>query len=85
MDKPRPPDGSRPGPVHTIPAADLGLLVDNVGEYGIFLLDPSGRVASWNSGARNINGYEPSEIIECTSERSLDSSFRMYRRISCSA
>ena len=28
---------------------------------------------------------EPSEIIECTSDRSRDSSFRMYRSSSCSA
>jgi PAS domain S-box-containing protein len=42
---------------------DLRLLVDSVGEYAIFLLDSSGHVASWNAGARNIKGYEPSEII----------------------
>ena len=29
--------------------------------------------------------HEPSEIIECTSDRSRDSSLRMYRSISCSA
>nr|WP_255429356.1 PAS domain-containing sensor histidine kinase [Ramlibacter albus] len=41
----------------------LQLLIDAVTDYGIFLLDPDGYVASWNSGARKLNGYERSEII----------------------
>jgi PAS domain S-box-containing protein len=39
------------------------LLVENVKDYGIFMLDPDGRVSSWNEGARRINGYEADEII----------------------
>ncbi|HYG74019.1 MAG TPA: PAS domain S-box protein [Planctomycetota bacterium] len=39
------------------------LLVQNVKEYGIFMLDPKGNIASWNAGARNIMGYERSEIL----------------------
>jgi PAS domain S-box-containing protein len=39
------------------------LLVENVKDYGIFMLDPDGRVSSWNEGARRINGYEAEEII----------------------
>lgn len=39
------------------------LLIDNVQEYAIFLLDPMGNVASWNSGAEKIKGYKASEII----------------------
>ncbi|HVE79242.1 MAG TPA: PAS domain-containing protein, partial [Gemmatimonadaceae bacterium] len=39
------------------------LLVQNVEDYGIFMLDPQGRVASWNEGARRISGYEAGEII----------------------
>lgn len=38
-------------------------LIDAVQDYAIFMLDPAGRVASWNSGARKIKGYEPDEII----------------------
>ena len=34
-----------------------------VKDYAIFMLDPSGRVATWNAGAKRIKGYEPSEII----------------------
>jgi PAS domain S-box-containing protein len=39
------------------------LLVDSVRDYAIFLLDPEGKVASWNTGAERINGYRPAEII----------------------
>jgi PAS domain S-box-containing protein len=39
------------------------LLVDSVQDYAIFLLDPQGRVQSWNAGARRIKGYEAHEII----------------------
>lgn len=39
------------------------LLVDNVKDYAIFLLDPEGRVATWNQGAKRIKGYEADEII----------------------
>jgi PAS domain S-box-containing protein len=39
------------------------LLVDSIRDYAIFLLDPEGRVASWNPGAERINGYRAEEII----------------------
>lgn len=39
------------------------LLVDGLSEYAIFMLDPNGRVATWNSGAERIKGYKASEII----------------------
>jgi len=39
------------------------LLVESVKDYAIFMLDPNGRVASWNEGARRIKGYEAAEII----------------------
>lgn len=38
-------------------------LVEQVTDYGIFMLDEKGRVISWNEGARRMKGYEPSEII----------------------
>jgi len=44
-------------------AWQFALLVDSVTDYAIFLLEPDGRVASWNRGARRIKGYEASEII----------------------
>jgi PAS domain S-box-containing protein len=39
------------------------VLVRSVKDYGIFMLDPEGRVASWNEGARRIKGYEAEEIL----------------------
>lgn len=39
------------------------LLVEGVQDYAIFMLDPSGHVVSWNSGAQLIKGYTPEEII----------------------
>src|SRR5258708_1256647 len=39
------------------------LLVDSVTDYALYMLDPSGRIVSWNSGARRIKGYDAGEII----------------------
>ncbi|HXZ09198.1 MAG TPA: PAS domain-containing sensor histidine kinase [Paraburkholderia sp.] len=39
------------------------LLVEAVEDYAIFMLDPTGHVASWNTGAQKIKGYTPDEII----------------------
>ena len=39
------------------------LLVEGVGDYAIFMLDPTGHVLSWNTGAQRIKGYSPDEII----------------------
>lgn len=39
------------------------LLVEQVNDYGIFMMDDKGYVVSWNEGAKRINGYTASEII----------------------
>ncbi|UQA58479.1 sensor histidine kinase [Polyangium aurulentum] len=39
------------------------LLVSAVEEYAIYLLDPEGRVMSWNAGAQRIEGYRAEEIV----------------------
>jgi PAS domain S-box-containing protein len=39
------------------------LLVESVQDYAIFMLDPTGRVTTWNVGARRLKGYLPEEII----------------------
>src|SRR4051812_41493225 len=39
------------------------LLLENVRDYALFILDPDGRVASWNVGAERINGYTANEIL----------------------
>src|SRR6202171_281368 len=41
----------------------LGLLIDGVQDYALFLLDPSGHVSGWNAGAERLLGYEAAEII----------------------
>jgi PAS domain S-box-containing protein len=38
-------------------------LVDAVTDYAIYMLDPSGIVASWNAGAQRFKGYTREEII----------------------
>jgi PAS domain S-box-containing protein len=39
------------------------LLVASVRDYGIFVLDPEGHVATWNEGAERIKGYASDEIL----------------------
>jgi PAS domain S-box-containing protein len=39
------------------------ILVEAVRDYAIFMLDPQGRISTWNLGAERIKGYKASEII----------------------
>ena len=39
------------------------MLVQSVTDYAIYMLDPTGIVASWNAGAERIKGYKPHEIM----------------------
>lgn len=39
------------------------LLVESVKDYAIYMLDPEGRVISWNSGAERLKQYRADEII----------------------
>ena len=39
------------------------LLVEGVSGYAILMLEPDGRVASWNAGAERIYGYRADEIL----------------------
>lgn len=38
-------------------------LIEQVGDYAIFMMDEKGRIVSWNEGAKRINGYTADEII----------------------
>jgi PAS domain S-box-containing protein len=38
-------------------------LVEAVTDYAIYMLDPNGFVNSWNTGAQNLTGYRPAEIV----------------------
>jgi len=39
------------------------LMVESVTDYSIVMLDPQGRIMSWNSGAQRIKGYSAEEIV----------------------
>ena len=39
------------------------LMVEQVKDYALFMLDPAGRIMTWNRGAELIKGYAPEEII----------------------
>ncbi|NRF68218.1 PAS domain S-box protein [Aquincola sp. S2] len=41
----------------------LRLMVESVKDYAIFMLDPEGRVLSWNAGAAQIKGYTADEVL----------------------
>ncbi len=41
----------------------LRLLVDGICDYAVFMLDPTGHVATWNEGARRTKQYTAAEII----------------------
>jgi formate hydrogenlyase transcriptional activator len=38
-------------------------LVASIKDYAIFMLNPQGRVSTWNTGAERIKGYSPDEIV----------------------
>jgi PAS domain S-box-containing protein len=39
------------------------LLVQSVRDYAIFMLDPTGHIATWNEGAQRLKGYTEKEIL----------------------
>ncbi|MDP3493664.1 MAG: response regulator [Hyphomonadaceae bacterium] len=39
------------------------ILVEGVTDYALYMLDPTGKVSTWNAGAERIKGYRASEII----------------------
>jgi PAS domain S-box-containing protein len=39
------------------------LLVQSVQDYAILMLDPAGRVVTWNDGAQRMKGYTADEIV----------------------
>ena len=44
------------------------LVAENIEDFAIFLLDPDGRVVSWNAGAERILGYAAEEVLGQTCE-----------------
>ena len=39
------------------------LLIQAVKDYAIYMLDPSGVIVNWNSGAERLKGYSAAEIV----------------------
>jgi PAS domain S-box-containing protein len=39
------------------------LLIQSVTDYAIYMLDPDGKISSWNAGAHRFKGYDADEII----------------------
>jgi PAS domain S-box-containing protein len=39
------------------------LLIDSITDYAIYMLDPDGRIVSWNAGAERFKGYTEQEIL----------------------
>ena len=39
------------------------LLIESITDYAIYMLDVSGRIATWNVGAERSKGYTEAEII----------------------
>jgi PAS domain S-box-containing protein len=54
---------STPEPSQFSEAEQCRLLMENVSDYAIFLVDPSGAIATWNVGAKRILGWEEIEIV----------------------
>jgi len=44
-------------------SAQFAILVQSIKDYAIYMLDKTGRIISWNSGAERIKGYTSDEII----------------------
>ena len=41
----------------------LGLLIEGVQDYAIYMLDPQGVIISWNTGAERVKGYKAEEAL----------------------
>ncbi|HEX7693736.1 MAG TPA: PAS domain S-box protein [Sphingomonas sp.] len=44
-------------------AEELNLLIDGAEGYGIYMLDPDGKVTIWNKAAERLKGWSESEVI----------------------
>lgn len=62
-----PPPAAPPPPPLSSPLSSaersFALLVQSVTDYAIYMLDPEGRIVSWNLGAKRIKGYEEEEVL----------------------
>src|SRR6266487_4193855 len=52
-------------------AEQFHILVDSVEEYAIYLLDATGNVVTWNTGAQKIKGYTAEDVAGDKPQRNL--------------
>jgi PAS domain S-box-containing protein len=45
------------------PAETFQLLVAAISDYALYMLDPAGRIVTWNAGAERFKGYRADEVI----------------------
>jgi PAS domain S-box-containing protein len=60
---PLPGAGEGEGATTRVSDRAFEILIQAVVDYAIYMLDPEGRVATWNPGAQRIKGYTPAEIV----------------------
>jgi len=41
----------------------IRLMVESIRDYAVFVMDPDGRITSWNTGAERVFGYDEGEIV----------------------
>jgi PAS domain S-box-containing protein len=57
-------EADQPGPaLRDNPEEQYRLLTENVKDFAIFLLDKGGKIATWNTGAERITGYNEAEAV----------------------
>lgn len=47
----------------SFPDHQFRLMIEAVVDYAIYMLDPDGRIMSWNTGAQRLKGYAEAEVI----------------------
>jgi PAS domain S-box-containing protein len=48
---------------HLAAADRFQLVVEAIGDYAIYMLDPEGNIETWSSGAERIKGYRAEEVV----------------------
>ena len=61
--QPHSPASGGVSPLRGITDEQYRLIVQSIRDYAVFMLNPEGRILSWNEGARLIKGYTAPEIL----------------------
>lgn len=56
-------DANRAAEPQVLSDLPFRLFIESVQDYAIFMLDPGGRVLTWNKGAERMKGYSADEIL----------------------